>query len=1491
MAQAITVGVRVRPFNTRELKYQSKCIVDMRNNTTFLSLVRQGKRIDEKPREFTFDYAFWTHARPDEEGGEPPANPAERPFADQVLVYNALGKQIVSNATSGYNSCLFAYGQTGSGKTYSMMGTQSDPGILPRIGTDLFAITSKMIAKGLVVQIQCSFAEIYNDVVQDLMNDSQTKDGLPIRKHPKLGIFVQGLKAVTAKTADEFNGLLDHALSSRAVSSTKMNATSSRSHAVILVTVSQTDPVTGTTKTGKMSLVDLAGSERAESTGATGSTMVEAQNINYSLSVLGMCLSKLAEIAEGKAKEKGAHVPFRDSSLTYLLSDNLGGNSKTSMIAALSPADVNYEETLSTLRFASVTKKVKTVAVVNESANAKLIRELKEELAQLKDRLQLLPSKAKDGAAATAAPADEAVPRPVKAMKPIKKIEQTAGEGSEAVATEGGEGEAAKSDAGSTPSGTPPPTNIRSRRHVDPATTESGGESPSQPEGTGEEGAGLIGKPFRDFSDDSDAEGDDDDALVQQQTMAALDHLESDTCDASQVLKRPQLPPSLALGRVTGGGGPPALGGGLKLNLAAMSTTPRSETGKSDASTPPATATSTARGMPPPLTARTINAAIDWRKPLLVRLNRSSTNDAAAIQLKEGDTNITFGDKADSVFSYNALTRETTVRGKGVFHNGMLVDEIVLLRHNDRVILGGNVFRFSHGEGLGNSCDYEKEPTTEDHCILLEKFGRASLIEARAKDAMAILKAYLGPILQQRANPGSVTSSGPIDTSGIATPRGSHPVVGAILDDLAFYNAASFKLEAELAEEYPSTAPAGAMGIPEDTTTELDAALDEQKRLQTEKEEIVRQLREELARAASQPAIVAVQRARSQSVAAASSTGVSPNQHGGATPAKEGQDQPSSAQTSHQPLPDAASSPSKAATSKPQSPESPQQTLQQQQKQWAEDDAKEAQRQDKLDQTCVTTVLSHEMAWHREVRMQRQFRPSPADQNDYAIWVNLAGNPPFMSDSILALQRTHQVSVCDPLVNRTEFVVRCVALSTQFLYVFKKLDGRERVLTAIYLPGCTTALREAKDKTHILDVMPACPRSTEDRSVSGAQAMLMLQFKRKDEGLAWAQWIQRHATPEQPISMLKRSLLQFVQESATCDPASTVDFSRGTAIVEVGAPFDLRNAWKHDSTAKGCSKCKKDFFLFRRRHHCRDCGGIFCADCLDKTKKCEQCRKTTTTQKGMLTSEANTRQLTHNVITIPSGALANGDLLQEYFQARVKKWNSVDAYRALALTPDFDANQAPTSLLADLYRGRLDKWPAASIHRFRRCPMNPNVLLLWIIETGSNSLSAAPSAMLRRQSIIAHAAPQLNAQPQASVMQFFTVSFANGASRERAFESLSMLIGRRAYLGPTTETVALQDESDLLVEHRPEVLWRARPRRSVLPCQGDLQRVVGPAGVDRRRRRPRGDTAFRFPRSRYARARRLHAVGFQGARVGANGADREGAAGQGRIACMLVRPR
>ncbi|XP_049771850.1 kinesin-like protein KIF13B [Schistocerca cancellata] len=332
----------------------------------------------KQPKSFAFDHCFYSLDKDD-------AN-----FASQEIVFDCLGRDILDNAFQGYNACIFAYGQTGSGKSYTMMGSQDSKGIIPRLCDSLFDLISRQQSPELSYKVEVSYMEIYNEKVHDLLDPKTNKQSLKVREHNVLGPYVDGLSQLAVTSFQDIDNLMAEGNKSRTVAATNMNSESSRSHAVFSVVLTQTltDAKSGVSgeKVSRMSLVDLAGSERAVKTGAVGDRLKEGSNINKSLTTLGLVISKLADQAMGKNKDK--FVPYRDSVLTWLLKDNLGGNSKTVMVATVSPAADNYEETLSTLRYADRAKRIVNHAVVNEDPNARIIRELRQEVEALKEMLK-----------------------------------------------------------------------------------------------------------------------------------------------------------------------------------------------------------------------------------------------------------------------------------------------------------------------------------------------------------------------------------------------------------------------------------------------------------------------------------------------------------------------------------------------------------------------------------------------------------------------------------------------------------------------------------------------------------------------------------------------------------------------------------------------------------------------------------------------------------------------------------------------------------------------------------------------------------------------------------------------------------------------------------------------------------------------------------------------------------------------------------------------
>ncbi|XP_053288790.1 kinesin-like protein KIF13A isoform X2 [Pleuronectes platessa] len=376
----VKVAVRVRPMNRREIELNTKCVVDMEDNQTVLHPPASNAKGENRKQSkvFAFDHCFWSI----DESNAPK-------YAGQEVVFKCLGEGILENAFQGYNACIFAYGQTGSGKSFSMMGNGEQPGLIPRLCCSLFERVHREGNEAHSFKVEVSYMEIYNEKVRDLLDPKGNRQSLKVREHKVLGPYVDGLSQLAVSNFEDIEVLMSEGNKSRTVAATNMNEESSRSHGVFSIIVTQTlyDLKSGNSgeKVSKMSLVDLAGSERVSKTGAAGERLKEGSNINKSLTTLGCVISALADQSAGKGKAK--FVPYRDSVLTWLLKDNLGGNSKTAMIATVSPAADNYEETLSTLRYADRAKRIVNHAVVNEDPNARIIRELREEVEKLKVQL------------------------------------------------------------------------------------------------------------------------------------------------------------------------------------------------------------------------------------------------------------------------------------------------------------------------------------------------------------------------------------------------------------------------------------------------------------------------------------------------------------------------------------------------------------------------------------------------------------------------------------------------------------------------------------------------------------------------------------------------------------------------------------------------------------------------------------------------------------------------------------------------------------------------------------------------------------------------------------------------------------------------------------------------------------------------------------------------------------------------------------------------
>ena len=358
-SECVKVAIRVRPMNKHEKEQNSKlCVeVDTVNNTVSVISTKNDVKT------FPFDYVY-------------PMETTQREVYDQVAF------PIVDSIFQGYNGTVFAYGQTGCGKTYTMMGIVTDPnlkGIIPNAFSHIFGyIKTEGESKRFLVR--CSFVEIYNEEVRDLLGDSKKK--LDIREDPKKGTFVRDLTYINIKDSVDIEKCLNKGNKNRHVGQTSMNDQSSRSHSLFTVYLEIEEKGgdgNGRIKSGKLNLVDLAGSERVGKTNATGQTFDEGKKINLSLTALGSVIDALSSNRK--------HIPYKDSKLTRLLADSLGGNTKTVMFANISPASYNYDETLGTLRYASRAKLIKNAPKVNEDPKDALLRKYEEEIKALKEKL------------------------------------------------------------------------------------------------------------------------------------------------------------------------------------------------------------------------------------------------------------------------------------------------------------------------------------------------------------------------------------------------------------------------------------------------------------------------------------------------------------------------------------------------------------------------------------------------------------------------------------------------------------------------------------------------------------------------------------------------------------------------------------------------------------------------------------------------------------------------------------------------------------------------------------------------------------------------------------------------------------------------------------------------------------------------------------------------------------------------------------------------
>ncbi|XP_037684229.1 kinesin-like protein KIF17 isoform X4 [Choloepus didactylus] len=359
-SESVKVVVRCRPMNQRERELNCQTVVtaDCARGQCF---IQNPGAADEPPKQFTFDGAYYMDH-----------------FTEQI--YNEIAYPLVEGVTEGYNGTIFAYGQTGSGKSFTMQGLPEPPtqrGIIPRAFEHIFE--SVQCAENTKFLVRASYLEIYNEDVRDLLG-ADTKQKLELKEHPEKGVYVKGLSMHTVQSVAQCERIMEMGWKNRSVGYTLMNKDSSRSHSIFTISIeiyAVDERGKDHLRAGKLNLVDLAGSERQSKTGVTGERLKEATKINLSLSALGNVISALVD---GRCK----HIPYRDSKLTRLLQDSLGGNTKTLMVACLSPADNNYDETLSTLRYANRAKNIKNKPHINEDPKDALLREYQEEIKRLK---------------------------------------------------------------------------------------------------------------------------------------------------------------------------------------------------------------------------------------------------------------------------------------------------------------------------------------------------------------------------------------------------------------------------------------------------------------------------------------------------------------------------------------------------------------------------------------------------------------------------------------------------------------------------------------------------------------------------------------------------------------------------------------------------------------------------------------------------------------------------------------------------------------------------------------------------------------------------------------------------------------------------------------------------------------------------------------------------------------------------------------------------
>ncbi|XP_036387626.1 kinesin-like protein KIF3B [Megalops cyprinoides] len=364
-SEAVKVVVRCRPMNEWEkaASFQKVVSVDVKLGQV---TVRNPKgAAQEHPKVFTFDSVYDWDSR-------------------QVELYDETFRPLVDSVLLGFNGTIFAYGQTGTGKTYTMEGVRNDSerrGVIPNSFEHIFTHISR--SQNQQYLVRASYLEIYQEEIRDLLFKDQVRR-LELKERLDTGVYVKDLSSYVTKSVTEIEHVMNVGNLNRSVGATNMNEHSSRSHAIFIITVecSELGPDgQNHIRVGKLNLVDLAGSERQSKTGVQGERLKEATKINLSLSTLGNVISALVD-------GRSSHVPYRDSKLTRLLQDSLGGNARTVMVANIGPASYNVEETLTTLRYSNRAKNIKNRPRVNEDPKEALLREFQEEIVRLKEQLE-----------------------------------------------------------------------------------------------------------------------------------------------------------------------------------------------------------------------------------------------------------------------------------------------------------------------------------------------------------------------------------------------------------------------------------------------------------------------------------------------------------------------------------------------------------------------------------------------------------------------------------------------------------------------------------------------------------------------------------------------------------------------------------------------------------------------------------------------------------------------------------------------------------------------------------------------------------------------------------------------------------------------------------------------------------------------------------------------------------------------------------------------